>query len=99
MQRFYDYFGEYFKFNKDNNTFMFWNGKTWTKDIKGYIRKFANKFIDVLKSEILNTNNEIAKAQKRGEEGLEDLKVLEKLKKHKSIMLKEYRIKLVRTQC
>lgn len=80
-ERFYDYFGEYFKFNKDNNTFMFWNGKTWTKDIKGYIRKFANKFIDVLKSEILNTNNEIAKAQKRGEEGLEDLKVLEKLKK------------------
>ena len=48
-ERFYDYFGEYFKYNKDNQHFMFWNGKTWTKDIKGFVRKYANKLIDILK--------------------------------------------------
>lgn len=80
-ERFYDYFGEYFKFNKDNNTFMFWNGKTWTKDIKGFIRKYANKLIDVLKAEVKNTEKKIEEAQKRGEEGLEEAKDLEILRK------------------
>ena len=80
-ERFYDYFGEYFKFNKDNNTFMFWNGKTWTKDVKGFIRKYANKLIDVLKAEVKNTEKKIEEAQKRGEEGLEEAKDLEILRK------------------
>lgn len=80
-ERFYDYFGEYFKFNKDNNVFMFWNGKTWTKDIKGFIRKYANKLIDVLKNEIYNTGKKIEEAKKKGEDGLEELKELETIKK------------------
>ena len=42
-ERFYDYFGEYFKFNKSDKMFMFWNGKTWTRDGKDIIRKYANK--------------------------------------------------------
>ena len=78
---FYDYFGEYFKFNKDNNTFMFWNGKTWTKDIKGVVRKYANKLIDVLKSKIVNTNKQIEAASKKGEDGLLKIKELEAIKK------------------
>ena len=80
-ERFYDYFGEYFKFNKDNNTFMFWNGKTWTKDVKGFIRKYANKLIDVLKAEITNTSKQIEEALKRGEEGQEEAKKLDKVLK------------------
>lgn len=58
-ERFYDQFGEYFKYNKDNNYFMFWNGKTWTKDIKGNIRKYANKLIDVLEAEVRTTEAKI----------------------------------------
>lgn len=80
-ERFYDYFGEYFKFNKDNNTFMFWNGKTWTKDIKGFIRKYANKLIDVLKAEVKNTEKKIEEAQNKGEEGLAEAKDLEIIRK------------------
>lgn len=80
-ERFYDYFGEYFKFNKDNNTFMFWNGKTWTKDIKGFIRKYANKLIDVLKDEVANTDKKIEEAQKKGEDGLLEVKELEAIRK------------------
>lgn len=80
-ERFYDYFGEYFKFNKDNNTFMFWNGKTWSKDVKGFIRKYANKLIDVLKSEITNTDKQIEEAQKEGEDGTTKVKELEAIRK------------------
>lgn len=80
-ERFYDYFGEYFKFNKENNTFMFWNGKTWTKDIKGFVRKYANKLIDVLKGEVANTDKRIEEAQKKGEDGLLEVKDLEAIRK------------------
>ena len=59
-ERFYDYFGEYFKFNKDNNSFMFWNGKTWVKDVKDFVRKYANKLIDILKSEANNTETKLS---------------------------------------
>ena len=58
-ERFYDYFGEFFKYNKTDKCFMFWNGKTWTYDVKDYVKKYANKIIDVLKFEIKNTKQEI----------------------------------------
>lgn len=80
-ERFYDYFGEYFKFNKDNNCFMFWNGKTWSRDVKEFVRKYANKLIDILKDEVKNTGKKIEEALKLGEDGVEqakDLKALEK---------------------
>ena len=80
-ERFYDYFGEFFKFNKDNNTFMFWNGRTWIKDIKGFVRKYANKLIDVLKMEIANTNKRIEEAKGMGEDGEEEVHELEILRK------------------
>lgn len=76
-ERFYDYFGEYFKYNKDNNFFMFWNGKTWTKDIKEFVRKYANKLIDVLRSEASNTSKQIEEAQKGGESKEDEAKYLE----------------------
>lgn len=80
-ERFYDYFGEYFKYNKDNCCFMFWDGKTWTKDVKGIVRKYANKLIDVLKSEIANTDKKIEETEKKGEDGLLEIKDLESVKK------------------
>lgn len=58
-ERFFDYYGDYFKYNKTDKCFMFWNGKTWTYDIKDYVRKYANKIIGVLKSEIKDTEREL----------------------------------------
>ena len=50
-ERFYDYFGELFRYNVTDKSFFFWTGKTWTKDSKEVIRKYANKFIEILKEE------------------------------------------------
>lgn len=58
-ERFYDYFGDSFKFNKDNGFFMFWNGKTWVKDVKECVRKYANKLIDILKADSDNTRRKL----------------------------------------
>ena len=50
-ERFYDYFGELFRYNVTDKSFFFWTGKTWIKDSKEVIRKYANKFIEILKEE------------------------------------------------
>lgn len=51
-ERFYAYFGELFKYNLTDKCFMFWTGKCWIKDHETTIvRKYANKFIEILKSE------------------------------------------------
>lgn len=50
-ERFYDYFGDLFKYNVTDKSFFFWTGKTWIKDSKDIIRKYANKFIEILKEE------------------------------------------------
>lgn len=89
-ERFYDYFGEYFKYNTDNSAFMFWNGKTWIRDKKGYIRKFANKLIEVFKNEIANTDQKIEEERNKGEEGLEEVDRLEKVKKAQCDNLKRF---------
>lgn len=79
-ERFYDQFGENFKYNKDNQYFMFWDGKTWTKDIKGNVRKYANRLIDVLESEVRNTEAKIKEvAQSGSEHKEEDLLVLKQI--------------------
>ena len=79
-ERFYDQFGENFKYNKDNQYFMFWNGKTWTKDIKGNIRKYANKLIDVLEAEVRTTEAKIKEVSQSGSEHKdEDLITLTKI--------------------
>lgn len=75
-ERFYDYFGDMFRFNVDNNVFMFWDGKTWIRDVKGYHRKYANKLIDVLKSEARATSEQIDEAMKKGEDGFDEAKDL-----------------------
>lgn len=65
--RFYDYFGELFKYNKTDKVFMFWTGKTWIKDLgASMIRKYANKFIDILKTEYKSFDEEIENATREG---------------------------------
>ena len=80
-ERFYDYFGEFFRYNQDNNYFMFWNGKTWTKDVKDYIRKYANKFIDILKADVQNTRKQIEEATKKGESATDEVAYYKDLEK------------------
>lgn len=80
-ERFYDYFGEYFKYNKDNNAFMFWDGTTWRRDVKSFVRKYANKLISVLKAEAKNTENEIEETKKKGEDFANEVKELEDILK------------------
>ena len=50
-ERFYDYFGKFFKYNVTDKCYMFWTGKVWIRDEKEIIRKYANKFIEILQVE------------------------------------------------
>ena len=50
-ERFYDYFGDLFKYNVTDKVWMFWTGKKWIKDDKEIIKKYANKLIDIMKEE------------------------------------------------
>lgn len=65
--RFYDYFGELFKYNVTDKKFMFWTGKTWIKDVKDIHRKYATKLIDILHEEIKNMVEEKEELKKQGE--------------------------------
>lgn len=79
-ERFYDYFGNFFRYNKSNRVFMFWNGKTWKSDITDVVRKYANKIIDVLQEEAAHTRKQIEEYQK--EEGREnDVEYLKEVEK------------------
>lgn len=51
-ERFYDQFGDLFKYNVDAKTWMFWTGKTWIFDNKCIIRKYANKLLDLMKDDV-----------------------------------------------
>ena len=58
-ERFYDYFGDFFRYDTKAKSFMFWNGKTWIYDAKNYIKKYADMIIDILKAEIKQTEQQI----------------------------------------
>ena len=58
-ERFYDYFGDSFRFDAKANQFMFWNGSTWIYDYKMYIKKYADTIINILKQEIKSTEQKI----------------------------------------
>lgn len=79
-ERFYDQFGSYFKYNKDNKVFMFWDGRTWKRDNKDTIRKYANKLIEALKAEATHTKEELEEAQRdndgSADKDVNELKVL-----------------------
>lgn len=71
--RFYDYFGELFKFNVTDKCFMFWTGKTWIRDVTDIIRKYANKLIEILKQEESQIEEDIANYTKSGDKIKADL--------------------------
>lgn len=58
-ERFYAYFGDIFRYNVTDKIFMFWTGKTWIKDYKIIIRKYANQLIQILRDEESNIQQEI----------------------------------------
>lgn len=70
-ERFYDYFGDFFRYDTKAKTFMFWNGKTWTYDAKIYIKKYADMIIDILKTEIKQTEEKIQDLIKQRAEAAE----------------------------
>lgn len=67
-ERFYDYFGDLFKYNTTDKIYMFYTGTTWIKDVKDIIRKYANKFIDILKEERDNLEEEIERYLQEGKD-------------------------------
>lgn len=77
-ERFYDYFGDNFRYDTKAKTFMFWNGKTWLYDAKNYVKKYADMIIDVLKAEIKQTEAKINDLQKTdGEENEKTVAAIE----------------------
>ena len=80
-ERFYDYFGELFKYNEDDKRFMFWTGKTWTRNMGSCVRKYANKLIDILNAEIVQTRRRLEEAIRKGEESRDDPNMLQELLK------------------
>ena len=84
-ERFYDYFGELFKYNLTDKCFMFWTGKCWIKDHgETIVRKYANKFIEILKNEKKQLEQEMAdaKAQALEEEELKLKKIIDAAEKN-----------------
>lgn len=65
--RFYDYFGELFKYNVTDKTFMFWTGKVWIKDSTGMVRKYANKLIEIMKEDDAELASQIAQLTESGD--------------------------------
>lgn len=78
-ERFYDYFGDLFRYNVTDKIFMFWTGKTWIKDYKKIIRKYANELINILRNEENALEDEISEHQKLGhiDEALKLTKILD----------------------
>lgn len=84
-ERFYDYFGELFKYNVTDKCFMFWTGKTWIKDYEAAItRKYATKLIDILRVEEYNLYSEMVKVRNEGKKDEADdiNKILEACRKN-----------------
>lgn len=69
-ERFYDQFGDIFRFNADAKMWMFWTGKTWIFDTKNIIRKYANKMIELMKNDAERIKDRIKKATDEENEAL-----------------------------
>lgn len=67
-EKFYEYFGDLFKYNKTDKIFMFWTGKTWIRDEKDIIRKYANKFIQLCKDDLGNLEDELERDRNAGKD-------------------------------
>lgn len=73
-ERFYDYFGDLFKYNLTDKNFMFWTGKCWIVDYgETIIRKYANKFIDILKNEKKQIEQELKDCSEENEKDIKSI--------------------------
>lgn len=83
-ERFYAYFGELFRYNVTDKIFMFWTGKTWVKDYKKIIRKYANKLIEILNKEEKGIEEQIKEHTQSGniDEATKLTKILDASKKN-----------------
>ena len=82
--KFYDYFGDLFKYNVTDKVFMFWTGKTWIKDTTNIIRKYANKLIEIMKEDdqAMEDKIEALSAQGRVDEAKRMMKILDASQKN-----------------
>lgn len=76
-ERFYDYFGDRFRYNKTDKIFMHWNGVKWEYDEKDISRKYANKFIELLKEDRKKLDGDFKEALANGDE--KEIKNMQKL--------------------
>ena len=85
-ERFYAYFGDIFRYNVTDKIFMFWTGKTWVKDYKKIIRKYANQLIQILRDEESNIQQQIDEHMSKGNinEANKLTKILDASKKNTS---------------
>lgn len=65
--RFYDYFGDLFRYNVTDKVFMFWTGKTWIRDTTEIHRKYANKLIEILEKEEIEMYENMRTANQNGD--------------------------------
>lgn len=81
--KFFDYFGEYFRYNVTDKVFMYWTGKTWINDNKDIIKKYANELIEISRKEISSIDKNIIDYQNAGK-----VAELENEKKYKDAFVK-----------
>lgn len=62
--RFYDLFGEDFRYNYADKGFLYWDGKRWTADLDGRVEEAADKAVEAMSQE----------AEYYASEGSEELK-------------------------
>ena len=77
-ERFYDYFGDCFKYNVDAKMFMFWTGKSWIFDEKDIIRKYADKLLDIMNSDLKAKEKEV-RDLKDSDDGAGEAKKLQEI--------------------
>jgi putative DNA primase/helicase len=70
--RFYDYFGGLFRYNVTDKCFMFWTGKTWVRDSKCIIKKYANKLIEIMQAEADDARRDASERMKSDDSSVKE---------------------------
>ena len=82
--RFYDYFGDLFRYNVTDKIYMYWTGKSWIRDEKEIIKKYANKLIEIMREEAVDIEGKIEffRSQGRKDEEKDQEKLLDAFRKN-----------------
>lgn len=65
-QRFVDKYGDFIKYNKDNQQWMVWNGKWWQIDVMGKIKVFADILLTEMKLDAQHIDDEKLRKETMG---------------------------------